>query len=149
MSAAKFYLGLLFTVVVVMATGVVMTQISDSEWKVMEVVWKDEPVTASQVGDALGAREKWTPQTIKTLIARLVKKGVLTFAEDGRRYLYSAAIEREQAVAVATNTFLDRVSRGSLVPMLAQLVDARRPLRQEEVEALRELLANTDAEEKS
>lgn len=126
-----------------------MKQIPDSEWKVMEVVWKDGPVTASQVGDALGAREKWKPQTIKTLIARLVKKGALKFEQDGRRYLYSAAIEREQAVATATNSFLDRVSRGSLVPVLSQLIGTRRPLHREEIEALRELLQNTVEEEKS
>ena len=126
-----------------------MKQISDSEWKIMEVVWKDAPVTASQVGEALGAREKWKPQTIKTLIARLVKKGALKFEVDGRRYLYSPVIDRDQAVTVATNSFLDRVSRGSLVPMLSQLVGTRRALQQEEIEALRELLQNSDEEEKS
>lgn len=115
-------------------------QISASEWKVMEVVWEDPPITAQQVSEALGEREKWKPQTVKTLLARLVKKGALTYESEGRRFHYTPAVGREEAVAAETDSFLDRISRGSLVPALQHLVETTHPLGSEEIEVLRKLL---------
>lgn len=106
----------------------------------MEVVWEDPPVTAQQVSDVLGEREQWKPQTVKTLLARLVKKGALAYKSEGRRFHYTPAVAREQAVVAETESFLDRISRGSLVPALQHLVQTTRPLETEEIEALRELL---------
>ena len=106
----------------------------------MEAVWKDSPVKARQVVELLGVRENWKPQTVKTLLARLVKKGVLRPESEGNHYLYHPEISREQAVADETNSFLERICRGSLAPMLAHLVDTRRPLQEDEVEALSALL---------
>jgi len=57
-------------------------RISDSEWKVMEVVWADSPVTAMRVSLVLGDAERWKPQTVKTLLGRLVKKGALRYETD-------------------------------------------------------------------
>lgn len=106
----------------------------------MEVAWEDPPVTAQQVSEALGERENWKPQTVKTLLARLVKKGVLAYESEGRRFHYTPVVEREEAVVAETESFLDRISGGSLVPALQHLVQTTRPLDSEEIEALRELL---------
>lgn len=115
-------------------------RISESEWKVMEVVWAGPPVTAQQVSNALGKDEGWKPQTVKTLLARLVKKEALRSEADGNRFLYFPQIERNAAVMAETSSFVDRISRGSLSPMLVQLVTGRRPLSAEEIDALRKLL---------
>ena len=115
-------------------------RISESEWKVMEVIWAEPPTMARDVIDALAEAENWTPQTIKTLIGRLVKKGALSFEKEGNRYLYHPEIDRDAAVAAETGSFLDRVSRGSLAPMLAHLVDNRSSLDQDEIDILRQLL---------
>ncbi len=77
---------------------------------------------------------------MKTLIGRLVKKGALSFQKDGHRYLYSPEIDRESAVAAETETLLDRISRGSVAPLLAHLIQSRKSLTSEELDALRALL---------
>jgi BlaI family penicillinase repressor len=117
-----------------------LPQISSSEWKVMEVVWEDPPVTAQQVSDVLGEQEQWKPQTVKTLLARLVKKGVLEYESEGRRFQYLPAIGREEAVAAETGTFLERITRGSVAPLLSHLVQSRRQWSGEEIAELRKLL---------
>ncbi|MEO5915539.1 MAG: BlaI/MecI/CopY family transcriptional regulator [Luteolibacter sp.] len=115
-------------------------RISESEWKVMEVVWAGPPVTAQHVTNELGEAQSWKPQTVKTLLARLVAKSVLRTEADGIRFLYHPEVSRETAVAAETDSFLDRIRRGSLVPMLAHLMESKRPLSEEEIEALRGLL---------
>ncbi|MEM1443093.1 MAG: BlaI/MecI/CopY family transcriptional regulator [Verrucomicrobiota bacterium] len=117
-----------------------MKRISDSEWKVMEVAWESSPVTAQDVAETLGQQENWKPQTVKTLLGRLVKKGALHYETQGNRYLYTPALSRKEAVAAETGSFLDRISRGSLAPMLHHFVESDRPLGDEEISALRELL---------
>lgn len=106
----------------------------------MEIVWNDPPVTAQQVVMALGDSECWKPQTVKTLLARLVAKSVLRTEAEGIRFLYHPLVSRETAVAAETDSFLDRIRRGSLVPMLAHLIESKHQLSDEEIQALRDLL---------
>lgn len=119
-------------------------RISDAEWKVMEIAWANPPVTAQQVLDALGEREGWKSQTVKTLIGRLVKKGALTFQTEANRYLYSPSLTRERAVASETGNFLDRITQGSVAPLLSHLVQSRKVLSAGEIAALRALLKRAE-----
>lgn len=109
----------------------------------MEVVWGEPPVTAQQVSSALGEAEGWKPQTVKTLLARLIKKGALRAETEANRFLYFPVLERKEAVKVETDSFLDRISRGSLTPLLAHMVKGRRPLSDEEIKTLRDLLGES------
>ena len=68
-----------------------LPRISESEWRVMQVLWEHGPQTANDVVQQLDGQEKWKPRTVKTLIGRLVRKGAVRFEEEGNRYRYSAA----------------------------------------------------------
>ena len=114
--------------------------ISDAEWKVMEVVWRDNPLTAQEIVLALAEHESWKPQTVKSLISRLVKKGALTFQRIANRHIYRPTIERHEAVAAETESFFSRVGRSSLTPVLAQFVESKDPLDENEIAALEKLL---------
>ncbi len=115
-------------------------RITDAEWKIMEAVWEDPPVTAQQVLDAVGRDEGWKPQTVKTLLGRLVKKGALTYEPEANRYLYSPSFTREAAVSAEAGSFIERITRGSVTPLLAHLVRSRKRMSAEELAALRKLL---------
>jgi BlaI family penicillinase repressor len=100
-----------------------MPQISDAEWEVMNVLWKQSPCTATEVADELCERMEWHPKTVKTLLGRLVKKGALRFREEGNRYLYMPAFPRERFVAVESRSFIDRVFGGETTPALVHIVE--------------------------
>jgi BlaI family transcriptional regulator, penicillinase repressor len=112
--------------------------ISDAEWEVMNVLWEQSPRTASEVVEILGTRMSWNPSTVKTLLGRLVKKGVLRFRSEGNRYLYTPAIPRERYVRTESRSFIERVF-GSEAPMILHFVREAR-LSKEEIEELRRLL---------
>ena len=58
-------------------------KISDSEWKVMEILWEKGAATQSEVMDAL--TEGWNKNTVYTFLSRLEHKGlVAAFVEEGR-----------------------------------------------------------------
>ena len=73
-------------------------QISEAESVVMEVLWQRSPQTSEEVVAALGQRQEWQEATIKTLLNRLLNKGAIEAQKDGRRYLYSPKLRREDWV---------------------------------------------------
>lgn len=99
-----------------------LPRISEAEWDVMHVIWEDPPLTAHEVAERLEPDREWSIRTVKTLLGRLVKKGVLTFELDGKRYLYHPALTREECVREEGRSFLRRVHKGSLSPLLAFFV---------------------------
>src|SRR5437867_12763793 len=114
-------------------------QISDAEWEVMSVLWHLSPRTASEVADELCDRMHWHPKTVKTLLARLVKKGALRYREEGNRYLYRPAFARELFVAEESKSFLDRVFGGEATPAVVHFVESVE-LSEEEIRELRAIL---------
>jgi BlaI family penicillinase repressor len=93
--------------------------ISEAEWEVIKVIWDaPEPLTAGQIVTALSG-QKWRPRTVKTLLARLVKKGAVKALVQDKRYVYRAAITRQQAARQEARSFLSRVFDGALVPAVA------------------------------
>jgi BlaI family penicillinase repressor len=113
--------------------------ISDAEWEVMNVVWDQSRATAAEVVEALAGCSDWHPRTIKTMLNRLVKKGALLFEAQGKRYLYRPAVRREQCVRCESRSFVDRVFRGAVGPMLVHFV-SQADLTPEQIRELKALL---------
>jgi len=111
--------------------------ISDAEWQVMEAIWLSHPMAASEVIDALGAKSGWKPNTIRTLLARLVKKGALTYSESGNRYIYMPRFTREEHVSCASETFLDRIFGGTARGLLIHFAESGKLTKQDIAELKR------------
>lgn len=115
------------------------TQVSESEWKVMEVVWDRRAATSQEIVSLLSETTPWSGATVKTMLHRLVQKRVLTFEKEGNRYLYRAAISRATCVRKESNSFMERVFSGNPGPLLMHFVKSNR-LSPEEIQKLREIL---------
>ncbi|NUS99469.1 MAG: BlaI/MecI/CopY family transcriptional regulator [Sphingomonas sp.] len=99
-------------------------KISDAELDLMEVLWAaDEALTSAEVAERLEAQRGWSLATIKTMLSRLVAKGAITHREDGRRFLYSPAFERETYVGSESKRFVEKLFGGRLSPLVARLAE--------------------------
>ena len=116
-------------------------KISESEWLVMKVIWDENPITSNRVVEVLSQTTPWNPKTIKTLLSRLVKKGAVGHENEGRSYLYYPLVEEEILVKAESQSFLKRVFRGALKPMIATMVESE-DLSEEDIEELKSLLNN-------
>jgi predicted transcriptional regulator len=100
------------------------TRLSDAEHVVMEVLWSAaQPLTASDIAERVPADRAWSFATVKTLLSRLLGKQAVAPAKDGRRFLYSPAIEREPYVAAESRRFMTRLFGGKLSPLFARLAE--------------------------
>jgi BlaI family penicillinase repressor len=101
--------------------------ITETEWKIMRVLWAESPLGAAEIFEALRKEDpSWHPKTAQTLIGRLVKKGALGFKGKGRSYRYFPRFSEEECVERESNSFLERVFGGSLTPMLVHFVEHRK-----------------------
>jgi predicted transcriptional regulator len=95
-----------------------MSQISEAEAVVMDVLWGEHPLGADEVVAALAGRG-WAEPTIKTLLNRLLTKGAISASRDGRRYLYSPVLQRQAWVAEQSSGLLDKLFDGRVAPLVA------------------------------
>ncbi len=105
------------------ANGVGAERISDAEHAVMEALWRKSPQTAVEVCDAVCKERGWSIPTVKTLLSRLVNKGVLATEPDGRRFLYTPRIKRSDYVGTESKRLVERLFGGRAAPLFAQLAE--------------------------
>ncbi len=113
--------------------------ISEAEWKVMKVLWAGSPRTASEVVAVLSETEPWHPNTIKTLLQRLQKKGAVSVEKEKNLLVYAPLVSEEVCVQAETKSFLDRVFDGSVKPLLVHFAEKEK-LSQADLEELRRIL---------
>lgn len=98
--------------------------ISDAEHAVMETLWAKSPLAASDVCEAVCERRGWSMPTVKTLLARLVAKGAVATEPQGRRFLYTPLLAREQYVGTESRRLVDRLFGGRAAPLFAHLAES-------------------------
>jgi BlaI family transcriptional regulator, penicillinase repressor len=99
-------------------------RISDAEYAVMERLWQKSPQTAVEVCETVCEERGWSIPTVKTLLARLVTKGVLATQPDGRRFLYTPLVAREAYVGTESRRLVDRLFGGRAAPLFAHLAES-------------------------
>jgi predicted transcriptional regulator len=120
-------------------------QISDAESVVMQALWQSSPLAAEDVFAAVAAGQGWQEATVKTLLNRLLKKGAISAERDGRRFLYSPVLEREQWQRQESESLVDRLFGGRVAPMVAHFTENGR-LSKKDLAELRQLLDELDDE---
>lgn len=93
--------------------------ISEAESLVMEVLWSGNPRTAEEVVSALRREQTWQEATIKTLLNRLLKKAAVRAEKDGRRFLYSPILTRDQWLVAESSSLVERLFGGRIAPLVA------------------------------
>ena len=116
--------------------------ISDAEAVVMQVLWDAAPRSADEVVAALAGRSDWAEPTVKTLLNRLLGKGA---EKQGRRYLYSPVLAREQWVQQQSEGLLQRLFGGRVAPLVAHFSE-RGKLSASDIAELKQLIKELDDE---
>lgn len=118
-------------------------KISDSELEVMRVLWRTgDALPVTEIRETLQKSRGWEATTVKTLISRLVTKGVLRQEKRGVFY-YSPLISEAEYNDWATHDLISRVYHGSARDLVAALVRSD-GLTQDDIDELRDLFKLED-----
>ena len=109
--------------------------LSDGEWKLMNLLWDDVPMTMGRFVEALKAETGWTKSTVNVMLKRLSEKGAVRIDTDGVKKLYYPLIRRDDAIRSEAKSTLKKIRMdrfGLLVSTMAQESE----LSQEEIDEL-------------
>ena len=98
-------------------------ELFESEWTILQKVWELEPCAAPTVQEALEDEKGWAYTTVKTMMDRMVKKGLLQTKKIRNLYLYSSAVTRSQARKSEITRTLKRAFDGTFTPMMQFLIE--------------------------
>ncbi len=113
--------------------------ISDAEWQVMEAVWSLGSGTAAEIIKELAKSTSWNHRTIRTMLRRLVEKGVLEQQRQPSGSVYRARVRRRVRVRKEGRSFLERMFRGDTTSLLLHFAKEAK-LGPEKIARLQELL---------
>jgi BlaI family transcriptional regulator, penicillinase repressor len=113
--------------------------ISESEWEVMNILWKKSPQTANDVISSLQEQTDWKPKTVRTLLDRLVHKKVVGVNKDQRVYTFFPLYSQYECQRAETQSFIKRIYGGALRSMLVQFIQED-SLSEEDIRELRSIL---------
>jgi BlaI family penicillinase repressor len=97
--------------------------LTEAEWTIIKAVWETEPCTAPDIRQRLQRRTAWTYSTVRTLMDRMVAKGLLTAEKVRHLTTYRSAVTRAQAQRGELFYALKHAFNGALTPMVQCLLD--------------------------
>ncbi len=98
-------------------------ELTEGEWAIIQTVWENEPCAAPMVQEELESRKNWHYSTVKTLMDRMVTKGLLTTERIRNLILYRSAITRVEAQKGEIMRAVKRAFDGALTPMMQFMLD--------------------------
>jgi predicted transcriptional regulator len=117
--------------------------VSEAESVVMAVLWRGGAMATEAIVAALAPERHWQESTIKTLLSRLLRKGAARATKDGRRYVYTPVLTREQWLSSESEGLLDRLFGGRIAPLVAHF-SKQRKLSKRDIAELRRLIEELD-----
>jgi len=120
--------------------------LSKGELEVARVLWDLGEATPRQVFDAYPNQRKVDFTTVQTYLRRLEAKGYIRARREGKTKYYSPRVQPNKVIRQTVDDFLDRLFDGEALPLVRYLIRDR-GVTPEEIEELRRLLAQWEAEQ--
>ena len=112
-------------------------KIFDSEMKILELIWANEPVSAKELSILAGEKIGWNKNTTYTVLKKIEAKGYILRSEPG--FVCTSLISREEIQKSETRGLIDKLFGGSRKALFSALL-ADESLSQEEIEELRQMI---------
>lgn len=116
-----------------------LPHISDAEFEVMNVIWKNAPINTNDIVEHLSKDRDWSPKTIQTMLFRLEKKGVIAHEKDSRVFVYFPLVKKDEYIKAAGKKFANRFFDGAVNQMVMSLLN-QHDLTTEEINDLQAIL---------
>lgn len=128
-----------------MLTDTQKTDISKTEFEVLDALWEQYPASANDIIQRLNQNKAWHEKTVKTLLSRLVKKQIVDFDKQQRSYLYFPLVERSTYIEKESKSLVSRLFGGKVAPLVAGFVNSD-SLSKEDVNELKSLIKKWEQE---
>ena len=120
--------------------------ISNSELELMKLLWEHSPLSAPELVERVRQSCDWEENTIRTLLERLVKKGVVERRGQKRFYTYTPRITRDEYREEVSCRLVEQVFNSRPGALMSFFV-RRGKLSQDDIAELKQLLKEAEGDE--
>jgi BlaI family transcriptional regulator, penicillinase repressor len=100
------------------------TALTEAEWTIIKAVWDTEPCTAPVIHQKVRRQTAWSYSTVRTMMDRMVIKGLLTADRSHHPTVFGSAVTRKEAQRGELFYALKHAFNGALTPMVQCLLDS-------------------------
>lgn len=122
--------------------------LTDSEMRLMRIVWDREPCTVNEVVEQLPSVEPLAYSTVLTTMRILEEKGYITHKKSGRAFVYSSISDPQEVRTNALQHVVDKFFNNSRAMLLANVIEDG-DLSQKELNDIKKLLESHSAKKGS
>lgn len=109
----------------------------DSELRLMELLWENEPVSARTLSILAGDSIGWNKNTTYTILKKLVVKDVIVRGEPG--FICTSLVKKEDVQRTETKTLIEKLYGGSKKAFFAAFLE-NEDLDKDEIAELKKLI---------
>lgn len=100
------------------------TKLTDTEWKIMMLLWKKSPLTCRQIEDALKEETGWSRHTIISFLKRMMGKNYIRMEEAKPARLYYPLLNKNETILRETRLFAKKIFGGKMGLLVSSLADS-------------------------
>ena len=113
--------------------------LGEVELEILNIVWEKGEASVQDVVDDILRNRKTAYTSVLTMMRNLHKKGYLTYRQEGRTDIYSAAIDPDEIKHNLLKNTLEKVFKGSSVELVQHLFQSE-DLSKEEIAEIKKLI---------
>ncbi len=113
-------------------------RLGDLQLKIMKVLW-ERPCGVAEVHQAL-SDSGLAYTTVATMLRKMEARGLVRHREEGRRFIYQAAVRPDDVTRSMAGDVLERLFEGRLADLVSHLL-ATREVSRDELAELERLIA--------
>lgn len=83
--------------------------LTELQLAILDVLWRRSEASVLEIHDDLRRQRRVAQSTISTLLTRLEERAYVAHREEGRKYVYRAAVDREELRRRMAADFLDHM----------------------------------------
>lgn len=123
-------------------------KLTDTEWKIMMLLWKKSPLTCRQIEDALKEETGWSKYTIISFLKRMIEKDYIRMEEVKPARLYYPLLNKKEIVLHETRSFAKKIFGGKMGLLVSSLANSEDITKDEINSMLQSLQQALDEKEK-
>lgn len=108
-------------------TDCIEIKLSESEYRLMDIIWDNEPVGSTELARLCLEQLEWKKSTAYTMLKRLADKG----AVQNKDAVVTALIKKEQVIRYESEALLEKSFGGSLPDFFAAFLQDRKLTKEE------------------
>jgi len=123
------YYGSITTVVMKISNR--LHRLGDLQLRILQLLWQHAEMPASGVHAALQPERALAPTTVATMLAKMEGRGLVAHREQGRAFIYRAAVDAGEVTRGLGDYFVQRLFAGSVTGAVTHLLRTREVSRRE------------------